>query len=121
MGIVTSPNIFQKAMNHILRDLDYVLVYLDDILILSNHEDLFQDHLEKVKEVFTQLYKMGMKVNLYKTEFFQNTLDYLGYMLTPNGIEPQTKKVEAIQCILPPKSRTQLKCFLGMINYYHDT
>ena len=104
MGIVTSPDIFQKAMNDIFGNLDYVLVYLDDILILSNHKDLFQDHLEKVKEAFAQLYKMGMKVNLYKTKFFQNTLDYLGYTLIPNGIKPQIKKVEVIHHILPPKT-----------------
>ena len=51
MGIATSPDIFQKAMNDIFGDLDCVLVYLDDILILSNEEDLFQDHLNKIKVV----------------------------------------------------------------------
>ena len=64
---------------------------------------------------------MGMKVNLHKTKFFLNTLDYLGYTLTPNGIKPQPKKVEAIHRILPPKTRTQLKRFLGMINHYRDS
>ena len=96
MGIATSPDIFQKAMNDIFGDLDYVLVYLDDILILSNEEDSFEDHLEKVKVVFSRLHKMGMKVNLMKTEFFKNELEYLGYLLTPQGIKPLPKKVEAI-------------------------
>ena len=76
MGIATSPDIFQKAMNDIFGDLDCVLVYLDDILILSNEEDSFEDHLEKVKVVFSRLHKMGMKVNLMKTEFFKNELEY---------------------------------------------
>ena len=47
MGIATSPDIFQKAMNDIFGNLDYVLVYLDNILILLNHEDSFQDHSRK--------------------------------------------------------------------------
>ena len=53
MGIAMSPDIVQKAMNDIFGDLDYVLVYLDNILILVNEEDSFEDHLQKVKVVFS--------------------------------------------------------------------
>ena len=87
-------------MNDIFGDLDYVLVYLDDILILSNEEDDFNAHLEKVKVMFSRLHKMGMKVNLLKTEFFKQELEYLGYLLTPHGIKPLPKKVEVITRIL---------------------
>ena len=65
-------------MNDLFGDLDYVLVYLDNILILSNDQDNFQTHLNKVKVVFSRLHKMGMKVNLIKTEFFKSELEYLG-------------------------------------------
>ena len=47
-------------------------------------------------------------------------LKYLGYLLTTQGIKPLPKKVEAISCILPPKTRRQLRRFLGMVNYYRD-
>ena len=120
MGIATSPDIFQKAMNDICGDLDYVLVYLDDILVLSNQEDSFEDHLAKLQEVLKRLHNVGLKVNLHKTELCQTTLDYLGYTLTPNGIKPQSKKVEAIRRMLPPTNRRQLRRFLGMVNYYRD-
>ena len=120
MGIATSPDIFQKAMNDIFGDLPYVLVYLDDILILSNEEDDFQTHLQKIQTVFARLHNMGMKVNLLKTEFFKDELEYLGYLLTPHGIKPLPKKVEAISRILPPKTKRQLRRFLGMVNYYRD-
>ena len=120
MGIATSPDIFQKAMNDVFGDLDYVIVYLDDILILSNEDDTFDDHLAKLNEVFKRSHHMGMKINLLKTEFLKDELDYLGYTLSQSGIKPQAKKVEAIGRILPPKNRKQLKHFLGMINYYRD-
>ena len=61
MGIATVPDIFQKAMNDIFGNLDYVIVYLDDILILSNEEDSFEDHLEKVKVVSSRLHKWVWK------------------------------------------------------------
>ena len=93
MGIATSIDIFQKAMNDIFGDVDYVLVYLDDILSLSKDEDSFEDHLTKTKTMFSQLHNMGMKVNILKTEFFKDKLEYLGYLLTPQGIKPLPKKV----------------------------
>jgi len=120
MGIATSPDIFQHAMNTIFGDLDYVIAYLDDILILSSEDDTFEDHLKKMDTVLSRCAKMGLKVNLYKSEIMKKELDYLGYTLTQNGIIPQAKKVEAIKRILPPKNKRQLRRFLGMINYYRD-
>ena len=120
MGVVSAPFVFQEVMNKILGDLDYVLVYINDILILSDHNDTFDDHLNKIDLVFKRMAKLGFRVNLLKTEFFKNEIDYLGYRLTEHGIKPQPKKVEAIQRVLPPKNRKQLLRFLGMINYYRD-
>ena len=120
MGIVTSPDIFQNAMNSIFGDLHYVIVYLDDALILSDHNNAFEQHLAKVQEAFKRSHTMGIKINLAKTKFFKQELDCLGYTLTPNGIKPQPKKIEAIARILPPKNRKQLKHFLGVVNCYRD-
>ena len=63
---------------------------------------------------------MGMKVNFFKTEFFKDELEYLGYLLTPHSIKTLPKKVAAISRILPPKTKRQLRRFLGMVNYYRD-
>ena len=120
MGLSVSPDIFQWVMNSCLGDLEYVIVYLDNILILSSHDDTFQDHLHKIDTVLKRLEDYNFKVNLYKSVFMTNELDYLGYTLTPNGIKPQAKKVEAISHILPPKNTRQLRHFLGMVNYYRD-
>lgn len=120
MGLSCSPDIFQSIMNDILGDLPYVLVYIDDILILNNKNETVEDHIAKIEEVLARLEQAGFAVNLRKSFFMQQELDYLGYLLTPSGICPQPKKVEAIKRILPPKTRRQLRRFLGMINYYRD-
>ena len=60
-----------------------------------------------------------MKVNLLKTEFFKDVLEYLGNLLTPKRIKPLPKKVEVISHNLPPKNSKQWRRFLGMVNYYN--
>ena len=92
MGVSIVPDVFQNVMNSIFADIDYVLVYLDDILILSNNNETYEQHLEKCAKVFNKLDKVGMKVNLFKSYFLQKEIDYLGYHLIQDSIAPQTKK-----------------------------
>ena len=120
MGETCSPDIFQKIMNEILRDLSFVLVYLDNILILLDLDDNYEDHLEKLDQVLNRLCAKVFAVNIRKSFFFKEEIEYLGYLLTPKGMQPQQKKVEVIQRLLLPSNRHQLRCFLGMVNYYRD-
>ena len=69
-------------MNHdMVGDLDYVLVYLDDILVLSNQDDSFEDHLAKIQEVFKRLHNVGLKVNLHKTELYRHSSLVIAFLL----------------------------------------
>ena len=118
MGIKNSPDIFQAIMQGLMADLEYVRAYIDDILIISN--GTFEDHMRKVSEVLARLEKAGFMVNLRKSFFALDKVEYLGFWLTRDGIQPQPKKVEAIQRLQPPKTKRQLRHFLGMVNYYRD-
>jgi putative transposase len=118
MGIKNSPDIFQAVITDLLGDLEFVLVYLDDILITSNGS--FQDHLHKLAIVFKRLENANFRANLRKCFFAQEELEYLGYWLTRRGLQPQPKKVEAILRLTPPKTKRQLRHFLGMVNFYRD-
>ena len=71
MGVSMAPDVFQNVMNSIFANIDYVLVYLDDILMLSNNDETYEQHLEKCAKVFDKLDKVGMKVNLFKFYFLQ--------------------------------------------------
>jgi hypothetical protein len=118
MGIKNSPDIFQAAINDLLGDLDFLQVYLDDILISTDGS--FQDHLQKLKIVFKQLEQANFCANLHKCFFARDELDYLGYWLTRRGLQPQPKKEEVIMRLTPPKTKHQLRLFLGMVNFYRD-
>lgn len=118
MGIKNSPDIFQSIMMDLLGDLEYARTYIDDILVTTS--GTYEQHLAQVNEVLKRLDTAGFRVNVNKCSFAQPHLDYLGYWLTREGIQPQPKKVEAILRLSPPKTKRQLRHFLGMINYYRD-
>ena len=118
MGLTDSPDIFQAIINDLMIDLQNVRAYLDDILVTTAGS--FEDHLKHVELVLQRLNDVGFAVNLRKSKFAVTEIDYLGYWITRNGIQPQPKKVEAIMRLTPPTTKRQLRRFLGMINYYRD-
>ncbi len=118
MGLCTAPDIFQEKMNSLMDGLEFARAYLDDLLVISKNS--FEEHLEHLEQVFTCLAEAGLKVNMSKSKFCQTELDYLGYTINRQGIRPIMKKVEAILQIAPPKTRKQLRKFIGMVNYYRD-
>ena len=120
MGVACAPDIFQSIMMDMLGDLDYVLVYIDDILIIQREGESESDHLQKVETVLTRLQNKGFRANLRKSFFMQKQVEYLGFLLTSEGIRPQPKKVEAMDRMQPPTNPRQLKQFLGMVNFYRD-
>ena len=105
-------------MNELMEGLEFVRAYLDDLLIVTKGS--FQDHLDKLEQVLTRLAEAGLKVNVSKSHFCQHELEYLGYLINREGVRPTMKKVEAIRNIAPPKTRKQLRGFIGMVNYYRD-
>ena len=118
MGIKNSPDIFQSIMSDLMGDLEYARTYLDDILITS--DGTFEDHMEKLDTVLRRLARAGFRARVDKCFFAEAELEYLGYQLTREGVQPQPKKVEAILRIAPPKTKRQLRHFLGMVNFYRD-
>ena len=118
MGVAGSPDIFQAKMSELMAALEFVRTYLDDLLCITKGS--LEDHLEKLRLVLTRLQDAGLKVNAEKSNFCAHETEYLGYILTRDGIKPQTNKVQAILALKPPTSVKELRTFLGMIQYYRD-
>ena len=118
MGLCNSPDIFQEHMSDLMCDLEYVRAYIDDVAILS--QGTWEDHVAKVDKVLTRLEDAGLKVNGMKSFFGRKEFEYLGYILTQDGVKPIQKKVQGMLDIAPPKNIKQLRSFLGMVNYYRD-
>jgi len=118
MGISNAPDIFQERMSTLMAALEFVKVYLDDLLVITRSD--WDDHLDKLRQVLRLLQKAGLSVNAPKSSFGRHEVEYLGYVLTTGGIKPQTKKIQAILALTPPTNIKLLRRFLGMVQYYRD-
>lgn len=118
MGLCNSPDIFQEKMSDLMRGLEFVRAYIDDLLVLTKGN--FDEHLDNLELVLQRLQVAGLKVNAVKSFFARGELEYLGYWITRQGVQPVSKKVNAILNIAEPKNRKELRSFIGLVNYYRD-
>ncbi len=102
MGIAGSPDIFQAKMSELMESLEFVRTYLDDLLCISKGS--LEDHLNKLRRVLIRLQDAGLTVNARKSSFCAVETEYLGYVLSKDGIKPQPTKVQAILALTPPQN-----------------
>ncbi|KAJ9526254.1 hypothetical protein QJQ45_009726 [Haematococcus lacustris] len=116
-GLCNAPATFQRLMNDIFRPhLDqFVLVYLDDILIYSRSE---AEHLEHLRTVLGLLRQHQLYANLSKCAFFLPSMDFLGHIISAAGIHPDPAKISAMVQWPVPRNLNDLRSFLGSANYY---
>jgi hypothetical protein len=105
MGIKIAPDVLQNVMSKLVQDMEYVKTYLGDLSILTNRDNSFKVHLLKLEMVLATLSNAGMRVNISKSKFFAEQIQYLGYWIIRQGIQPIRNKVEAILNIKAPKTR----------------
>src|SRR3546814_13268189 len=96
-----------QTMNTIFGDAleKYVVVYLDDIMVFSN---TLEEHLKHLEEVFHRLDENELIIKEPKCKFAQKEVEFLGYLITQEGIKPTPKKIEAVRSWQPPKSVTEI-------------
>ena len=114
-GVASAPAIFQRAIETILQGIPHVCVYLDDILITGENDD---EHLQTLETVLSLLEKAGIRLKHKKCSFMLTAIEYLGHKISAQGLQPTSEKVQAIHEAPAPKDVTQLKSFLGLLNYY---
>ncbi len=113
MGITCSPDIFQAKMSELMVALGFVWSYINNLLCIT--KDSLDDHLSKLRQVLIRLRYAGLKVNAAKCLLCATETEYLGCVLTREGITPQPKKLESILMLTPPQNVKQPCRFLGMV------
>ena len=94
-GLTNTPATFQRLMESCLGDLhlQYCIIYLDDIIVFSK---MLDEHVKWLRSVFEKLDQAGLHLKPSKCEFFKKRVEYLGNIISENGIETKPKKIEAI-------------------------
>ncbi|XP_030235645.1 uncharacterized protein LOC115560379 [Gadus morhua] len=103
-------------MDSALREMPFVFVYLDDILVASSSEKEHQGHL---RDLFMRLDQHGLIVNPAKCLFGLSSIHFLGHLINKDGAAPLPSKVEAISAFPRPQTARALREFLGMVTFYH--
>ena len=102
-------------MNEVLSGLTFAFGYLDDILLFSPD---MESHLKHLRLLFERLRSADLKLQKVKCNFLKKHIQYLGNIVSGEGITPLPKKLDSIQEMLPPKTPKEVKQFLGLIGYY---
>ena len=115
-GVASAPATFQKLMDIVLKDCtEYSCVYIDDILIWSTS---WKQHLEDLNAVFAELKKAGLTCKPTKCQFGMTTLQFLGHEIGNGKISVPTARVMDLKKFPKPKTKKQVRRFLGTVNYY---
>jgi hypothetical protein len=116
-GLTNAPAQFQAYINEALKGLVDItcIVYLDDILVFSQTEE---EHVAHVKEVLQRLREARLFVKLSKCEWHTQRTEYLGYIVSPEGVSIDANRVKTIQDWPKPKTVRDIRVFIGFMNYY---
>ncbi|KAJ8248044.1 hypothetical protein GJAV_G00237580 [Gymnothorax javanicus] len=107
-GVSSSPAIFQRMMEGLMAGIPNVAVYLDDILVTGS-----------TNQVLARLKEAGLRLKRNKCAFMEPEAEFLGHKVDASGMHPLPHKVKAIQEAPAPTNVTELRAYLGLLNYYN--
>ena len=116
-GLTGAPATFQRLMNGVMSEFlfNWLLVYLDDLLIYSL---TFEDHLQHLDMVLQRIEETGLKLNLNKCQLLWKEVSYLGHTISAEGVSCQADKTEVVKNWPTPCTVKDLRSFLGFAGYY---
>lgn len=116
-GLCNAPATFQRIIEKTLSGLQWkiAVLYLDGIVVFGKN---FEDHISNLEKVFNSLDEMNLKVKAKKCSFFKPEVQFLGHVVTANGIKSDPVKTEAIRNAARPTNVSELRSFLGLMSYY---
>ncbi|CAA9993988.1 unnamed protein product [Nesidiocoris tenuis] len=116
-GLCNAAQTFQRFINEVTRGLDNVRAYIDDCLVASSS---VEEHLNDLRTLFERFRAYGIVINAAKCEFGVSQIEFLGHLVTQDGVKPLPTQVEKILSFEKPKDVKSLRRYLGMLNFYRS-
>ncbi|GFW22776.1 transposon Tf2-9 polyprotein [Trichonephila clavipes] len=114
-GLNGAPAIWQRYVDGLFQGMDGVKVFMDDARITGSDEI---SHFTALEEFFKKCREHGLKLNLNKSKFFQNEINFLGHRIDSKGLHKTDEKISAVVNAPVPRNVHEVKCFLGLVNFY---
>ncbi|KAF4521095.1 hypothetical protein B566_EDAN009050 [Ephemera danica] len=114
-GLSSAPAIFQRTLESQFGDLEWVVIYLDDMVITAQSESQIW---ERTRQVMARLLALGLNLRLEKYLFAVKVLPFIGYIVSVLGVKPSDEKIRPLLLARSPSNRNELQVYLGAINYY---
>lgn len=113
-GIKSIPEIFQRVMTELMENIEGAEVIVDDILIWGSTQ---QEHDERLKKVLERARQCDLKLSKSKCQFRRDEVEYVGHIISKDGLKPDPEKVRAVKMMKKPENKKDLQTFLGFITY----
>ncbi|XP_038106552.1 uncharacterized protein K02A2.6-like [Culex quinquefasciatus] len=114
-GVKPAPGAFQKVVDNMLAGQEGAASFLDDVLVFGRTR---AEHDRNLEQTLQRIQDFGFRLKIEKCKFYMTEVKYLGHIINQNGIRTDPGKVSAISQMPPPKNLTELRSFLGAVNYY---
>ncbi len=120
MGVKQTPDFAQQVMEQTLRGIREIEAYIDDVGIFGTPKGTFSDHMRVLETVLQRLQDANFTINPLKCKWAVQEMDFLGFWLTPTGLKPWKKKVQAILDLQSPTNVSQTRSFIGAVTFYRE-
>ena len=117
-GLTNAPSTFHRLMESCLGELHLhwcIIIYLDDIIVFNKTPE---EHLHRFKAVFNKLEAAGLKLKSSKCELLKQQINYLGHVVSKEGVSTDPEKIKAVTDWSQPTTVTEVRSFLGYVSYY---
>ena len=114
-GLKTSSSALCRPLLHLLRGLNNIIHFVDDVIAMDKYAE---DHLVTLAKVFEKFREGNLKCRPEKVNLFQTKLKFLGVVVTQGQISPDPEKIKSVKNIKPPQTIKQLRGILGLMNYF---
>ena len=114
-GISSMPQIFQRTIEQVFKDIPYCAIYFDNMVISGANDE---EHLNNLNSVFDIIHKKGLTIKREKCEFLKEKVEFLGHVLSAKGLQPLPQRIDAIKNAPEPINADEVKAYVGLLNYY---